>query len=159
MRIYRTIPPEVRFWPKVRQSGDCWLWTASADKHGYGHFYPTRKQTVAAHRWAYEYLRAEIPADLQLDHLCRTPACVNPWHLEPVPPGVNARRSDSWAGKNSRKTHCPEGHEYAGDNLIINGKGSRVCRTCKLAAWREYDRNRKALLRSANTAYAMTTGA
>lgn len=29
-----------------------------------------------------------------------------------------------------RKTHCPSGHPYAGDNLRINRKGHRLCRTC-----------------------------
>ncbi len=29
------------------------------------------------------------------------------------------------------KTHCPRGHEYAGDNLIITRVGTRSCRTCK----------------------------
>lgn len=142
MRVYKTTPPEVRFWPKVRQEGDCWLWIASTDQHGYGHFYPTRKRTVAAHRWSYEFLRAEIPEGLQLDHLCRTPSCVNPWHLEPVPAQVNGHRSDSWAGLNHRKTHCPKGHPYAGDNLRINAKGSRECVTCKRASWRAWHARR-----------------
>ena len=30
---------------------------------------------------------------------------------------------------NSRKTHCPQGHEYAGENLIRRRNG-RECRTC-----------------------------
>ncbi len=28
------------------------------------------------------------------------------------------------------KTHCPLGHEYAGDNLRITPDGRRKCRTC-----------------------------
>ena len=28
------------------------------------------------------------------------------------------------------KTHCPQGHEYAGTNLYISPRGSRICRTC-----------------------------
>jgi hypothetical protein len=31
---------------------------------------------------------------------------------------------------NSRKTHCPYGHEYTPANTYINAKGSRECRTC-----------------------------
>lgn len=30
-----------------------------------------------------------------------------------------------------RKTHCPRGHAYIGENLYVNPKGSRVCRTCR----------------------------
>lgn len=51
-------------------------------------------RTVKAYRWSYEYHRAEIPAGLHLDHLCRNPGCVNPWHLEPVSPLENMRRRD-----------------------------------------------------------------
>lgn len=30
---------------------------------------------------------------------------------------------------NSKKTHCPEGHEYTKENTRID-RGSRACRTC-----------------------------
>lgn len=30
--------PETRFFAKVEQVGDCWLWTASRDGNGYGMF-------------------------------------------------------------------------------------------------------------------------
>ncbi len=33
------------------------------------------------------------------------------------------------SGVGRAKTHCPSGHPYAGDNLIVFG-GSRMCRTC-----------------------------
>lgn len=29
------------------------------------------------------------------------------------------------------KTHCPEGHPYNGENLIVDNAGRRRCRTCK----------------------------
>lgn len=33
------------------------------------------------------------------------------------------------------RTHCPQGHPYAGDNLYINpSNGGRVCRTCNRVA-------------------------
>ena len=35
-------------------------------------------------------------------------------------------------------THCPKGHEYSGDNLFINKKGSRVCRECSRRAKRNW---------------------
>lgn len=41
------------------------------------------------------------------------------------------------------KTHCPKGHPLSGDNLIINSKGARVCKTCQRdaqKAWREANR-------------------
>ncbi|MCP5385974.1 MAG: hypothetical protein H6916_04050 [Novosphingobium sp.] len=32
------------------------------------------------------------------------------------------------------RTHCPQGHAYAGDNLIIAKSGAKVCRICKRAS-------------------------
>lgn len=33
--------------------------------------------------------------------------------------------------RQAHKTHCPRGHEYAGDNLYCDSKGRRSCKTCK----------------------------
>jgi hypothetical protein len=75
----------------VRGDFECWLWTGMLDK-GYGRIV-VGGVTHAAYRFSYVLHRAEIPAGLALDHLCRMPACVNPWHLEPVTPAVNSRRA------------------------------------------------------------------
>jgi HNH endonuclease len=45
-----------------------------------------------AHRITYTLLRGAIPKGLTLDHLCGVPACINPWHLEPVSRLENIRR-------------------------------------------------------------------
>lgn len=38
------------------------------------------------------------------------------------------------------KTHCPKGHAYVAENLIVDKRGYRKCRTCKrrsdLIRWR-----------------------
>lgn len=77
-----------QFWANVATAAAdaCWLWTGHLHK-GYGRF-----GQVLAHRWAYEHLIAPIPVSLTIDHLCFTPTCVNPWHLEPVPQTENTRR-------------------------------------------------------------------
>ncbi|TFD51976.1 hypothetical protein E3T46_07765 [Cryobacterium sp. Hh11] len=31
----------------------------------------------------------------------------------------------------ARKTECPSGHPYSGDNLIVTKSGGRQCKTCK----------------------------
>jgi hypothetical protein len=49
---------------------------------------------------------------MELDHLCRNRACVNPSHCEPVPQYTNLIRSDGLGARNAKKTHCPKGHEY-----------------------------------------------
>lgn len=127
-------PVEERFWAKV-VGGDyteCWTWTASLTAGGYGRF-PNR-QNYVAHRTAYELLIGPIPPGLQLDHLCRNRACVNPWHLEPVTQQVNLARGEgikaSVAGRLA-KTHCPQGHPYDEANTIRGKNGSRSCRICR----------------------------
>lgn len=41
--------------------------------------------------------------------------------------------------KTADRTHCPKGHPYAGDNLYVNRRGWRLCRTCN----REEGRKRR----------------
>lgn len=74
----------------------CWIWQRYVNRTGYGRLKRSGKHGPAmlAHRWYYELHRGPIPAGLQLDHLCRNPRCVNPAHLEPVLPRVNARRGN-----------------------------------------------------------------
>ncbi len=85
-----------------------------------------------AHRWAYEQARGAIPDGMHLDHLCRNTLCVNPDHLQAVTARENLRRGVGFAGTNARKTRCPAGHPYSGDNVYIRpASGSRVCVTCR----------------------------
>jgi hypothetical protein len=69
----------------------CWVWQKSILAVGYGCVRINAK-TKYAHRVYYERLVGPIPDGLELDHLCRNRACVNPEHLEAVSHRVNARR-------------------------------------------------------------------
>jgi hypothetical protein len=83
-----------------------------------------------AHRESYKRTIGAIPDGLELDHLCRNRACINPKHLEPVTHKENTRRGMSPSGLNSRKTHCSKGHPFDGENLAVNYRGWRYCLTC-----------------------------
>lgn len=61
----------------------CWMWQKARTGNGYGAAWRNGRQ-VPAHRAYYEQHRGPIPAGLVIDHLCRTPLCVNPDHLEAV---------------------------------------------------------------------------
>jgi hypothetical protein len=125
---------------KVRYDGGCWIFTAAKDPNGYGRFGGGK----LAHRVAYKLLAGGIPDGMALDHLCRTPACINPLHLEPVTQAENVRRGKDGNAWRKAKTHCPKGHEYTAENVRLRPGNRRECRECG----RIYERNRAAERRS-----------
>ena len=112
----------------MSQRDKCWLWVGSRYTNGYGSFGVKaggRWTPVPAHRFAWTVRNGKIPSGLHIDHLCRTPLCVRPDHLEPVTPHVNALR-----GSRATATHCTNGHEYT-ERTVKMYRGWRYCRLCQ----------------------------
>lgn len=129
-----------RFWEKVDRSGDCWLWTGSLTRDGYGNL-TLRGKVRRAHRVSYEDAKGAIPEGLELDHVCRERRCVRPDHLEPVTHAENMRRSEM-ASRFGAKTHCPSGHAYDEANTFRCKRGFRQCRACRRISVANYRRKK-----------------
>lgn len=77
---------------------ECWIWLGrSIESHG-GTRYPRinlwldgKTLTKRAHRIAWEEWRGPIPEGFEIDHLCHNTLCINPAHLDCVPPLENQK--------------------------------------------------------------------
>lgn len=114
-------------------TAECWVWQKGKSRDGYARIQVGRKSRDA-YRVAYEAFVGPVPEGLELDHLCRNRACINPAHLEPVTRRVNVLRGVSIVAVNARKTHCASDHPLSGDNLYIRPDGGRACRRCNADA-------------------------
>lgn len=84
---------------KVNENG-CWIWGGHIHpKSGYGSL-SVNGGFKMAHIFFYEKKFGKVKDGLELDHLCRVRACVNPDHLEQVTPAINVQR-----GSNSKLNH------------------------------------------------------
>lgn len=129
----KTLAAIDRLLPRVRTDGECWRFTGALSSSGYGVIGRGGRGTGTAltHRVTYEFFIGEVPAGLDLDHLCRNRWCCNPWHVEPVTRLVNVARGMRAPGYGPReRSHCPHGHEYSAENTWLRPDGSRRCKAC-----------------------------
>lgn len=120
---------------EIGQYDECWFWLGGSTPEGYGLFNggePTKSgayhKKITAHRFAYILEYGGIPKGYVVDHLCRTPPCVNPRHLEAVTQKENVRRGTG-IGRPGKKSSESEKisirEEYTGkhgDLLMLSNK-------------------------------------
>jgi hypothetical protein len=122
----------------------CWLWTGSLYVvGGYGRLQFNNIKS-SAHRWsalAYGIINS-IDEDTLILHKCDIKRCVNPEHLYS---GDTRDNSTDFVNRQDHheaiKTHCPQGHEYSSNNIIITTRGRR-CKACHY-----FKNNTRAILR------------
>lgn len=136
------VPLADRFWAKVSKTDTCWLWTAAKTGQGYGHIKVDGRMRPA-HRVSYELAIGPIPEGMDLDHLCRTPLCVRPDHLEPVTRRTNVLRGVGYCAQQARKEECVNGHAFTAANTYI-WRGHRTCRKCNIATTKRMRERRRA---------------
>lgn len=129
-----------------RSGGDdaCWPITKGIGSKGYG------RLTVEGRKKLAHRIMLELKLNRRLNsgecslHRCDNPPCCNPAHLFPGTKADNMKdavaKGRMASAKNglhpeSKRTHCPKGHEYNEENTIWEKKPrgiGRRCRRCNL---------------------------
>lgn len=102
----------------------CWLSSGGCTSRGY----PSMQfgaRHIGLYRALYEMYIGGIEEGCDVHHKCRTPACVNPNHLEML------SRADHRRLQLTEQTHCKNGHEFTPENTGWWG-GRRLCRACRV---------------------------
>ena len=120
----------------------CWVLPQAAKSPWYTrisrrHSVSGRAQMVLAHRLFWWAFRGPIPDGRVIDHLCRRPACVNPWHLDVVDNKTKTLRGFGPTAINAQKIACVYGHIFSEETTRLTPSGWRACRICHARHKRE----------------------
>lgn len=116
---------------RLELNGDCWVWPGPVDGSGYASVRMRNpRRFMKIHRLLYEVFVGPIPEGLTIDHLCRKRTCANPAHLEAVTLRENVLRGTALSAQRARQTHCKHGHPLTGENVRVDKRNRRLCRTC-----------------------------
>lgn len=147
----KILNPQAMWW-------ECWLMPVSPyrqhSRDGYATF---GDRTVFGERYAHRIVAAAvhgpIPEGYEVDHLCFTRNCVNPFHLRVCTSRENKHfqwqalglKNPSvreggglarWTKERQASDTCPHGHPWA-ENAKVNAQGIRICKECdRIATWR-----------------------
>lgn len=128
----------VELWDSIkhrfRREGECLVWQGAKNPDGYGHFGRSEGGVVTTynvHAVAFEAKVGPVPPGHELDHICRTPACAETQHLEPVTSLVNSMRGRNPNFVTTRTGVCTRGHRIEGGNVYRRKDGRLRCLACK----------------------------
>jgi hypothetical protein len=100
-------PDQKRFLSYVKKDGDCWRWTGSIARTGYGNFF--YKGTVwLSHRASlviFDKVKSLTPG-LHVGHACGNRDCVNPDHLKEKTASENNGQDKREHGKDCSGERC-----------------------------------------------------
>ncbi len=116
---------------RIRVADDCWIWLGAKLPQGYGAWRRPGHTTRRAHLLVWRILVGPVPDGLELDHLCRVTACVNPAHMEAVTHRENMRRSVMASHARHSELCRPGRHLLTPSTTYEAPNGDRYCRECK----------------------------
>ena len=122
--------------------GECWTFASWHNSAGYPYMHRDGRDQPA-HRIVYRAATGADLTGLDLDHVCRNVACVNPNHEEPVTHAENQRRLGE------AQTACRRaGHDWTDPrNVRTRPNGRRYCAECDRISLRERYARRRAAAR------------